>query len=80
MITITDMRKIVAFRKAYKTMEGLSDRQIITRADALARSTDERERLQSIAMRSILMGDTEESFRKACKSYVKTTSEHIRIA
>ena len=80
MIVITDIRKKIALKKAHEIMEGLSDRQIITTADALERSSDEKKRIQSIAIRSVLMGDTEKSFAKACKAYTKTTSEHIRIA
>ena len=80
MLIITDIRKKYALKKAHEMVASLSDRQIITTADALERSTDERKRIQSIAIRSVLMGDTEKSFAKACKVYTKTTSEHIRIA
>ena len=81
MLTITEVRKKMAHKKALNTLNELaSDRMIEETMMALERSANERDRIQAIAMRSILNGDTESSFKKACKVYTKTTKEHLRFA
>lgn len=81
MLVITELRKKVAHRNALITIEAMgSDRQVEEKMMELERSTSNKDRLQAIAMRSILNGNTEESFKKACKVYTKTTKEHLRLA
>ena len=81
MLTITELGKKMAITKATRILEEMdSDRKIEKKMAELERSTNERERLQAIAIRSILNGGTEESFKKACKVYTKTTKEHLRFA
>ena len=81
MITVTEMKKRMAHRKAVNTLAALdSDRKIEEKMSMLERSTDMLERLSAIQMRSILNGDTEASFAKACKVYTKTTKEKLRFA
>ena len=81
MIRVTELSKKHAFLKARKELEALtSDRKIEKKITDLERSSREGERLKAIAMRSILLGDTEESFAKACKVYSKVSKEKIRVA
>ena len=62
MLTITELGKKMAITKATRILEEMdSDRKIEKKMAELERSTNERERLQAIAIRSILNGGTEES-------------------
>ena len=81
MLTITESRKKMARVKALRILDELSsDRMIEEKMMSLERSANERDRIQAITMRSILNGDTDDSFRKACKVYTKTTKEKLRFA
>lgn len=78
MLTITELRKELALRKARRKVESLTSRQLTVTADALSRSSNQMDRIESIAIRSVLMGDTDKTFKKACKEYSKY-SECIRM-
>lgn len=79
MLTLNNVNTKYATRKAREILAaGLSDRQVDETIDRLERSTDGIDRLTGISMRAILMGDDEKAFKKACKVYTKSTSEHIR--
>ena len=81
MLKITESRKKMARVKALRILDELSsDRMIEEKMMSLERSANERDRIQAITMRSILNGDTDDSFRKACKVYTKTTKEKLRFA
>lgn len=78
MLVLNNVNTKIAFRKARELLVGLSDRQVDETIDKLERSVSERDRLTGIAMRAITMGDDDKAFKKACKVFTKSTSEHIR--
>lgn len=79
MLVLNEANIKYAFIKAGRILQsGISDRQVGETIDRLERSLDGHDRIVSIAMRTILTGDNEKAFKKACKVHTKCTSEHIR--